>query len=99
MKTLKLLLILPIMALFLMAGQCDSDQTVSGSVTLEVPQVRAEFAQINGINYIRTIQAEIITACIALDPSTLYLATFELIGDQDDQRITNYTAEEIAVCS
>ena len=86
--------------LFLMGNTCtDTDHTVSGSVTLDVPQLVVTFAQENGINYIRVTQADFIVECIALEPGALYSATFESLTFQDQFRVSNYSAEELAKCS
>lgn len=94
----KLLLLLPIIVLFVMGNQCDTDHLVSGTVTVDVPQPEGEFAQINGINYFRIIQEGIVITCIALDPSTLYDPLFLPLDEQNLLRITPYSVEELTNC-
>lgn len=98
MRDMKKLLLLPFIVILAMANQCDTDHKVSGTVGIEIELTEVEFAQINGINYIRTIQAGIVTGCMSIDPSTLYADTFQPITIQNAFRQTSYTAEELANC-
>jgi len=95
---MKKLLLIPFIVLFAMANQCDTDHIVNGSVLVDVPQTTVEFAQINGINYIRTIQATVVTGCMAIDSSTLYSDVFSSLTDQNVLRLTTYTVEELSNC-
>ena len=93
------LLLLPLFIL-LMGDTCtDTDHTVSGSVTLDVPQLVVTFARENGIDYIKVTQAELVVECIALEPGALYSPLFESLTVQDTFRVSNYTNEESAKCS
>ena len=79
----------------------DSKHEISGTVGVEIDITEAEFTQINGINYFRTTQAGIVTACMALDPSTLYSNGWFSIPVQNAIRTDTgapYTAEELANC-
>lgn len=96
---MKKLILLPFIVLFTMANQCDTNHIVSGVVQVDVPQLEVQFAQRNGINYIRTIQNNLIMACMSIDPSTLYDSTFSSIEAQDAFRATPMAAEEISNCS
>lgn len=84
---------------WIMAPSCDTKQDISGNVIVDVPQVRSEIRMNNGIFMVREVnQIGIVSNCMAVDPSTLYLDSWEDIELQNTQRISAYTAAELALC-
>lgn len=98
MKFVKFMFVLLAM-LFVMAPSCDSQQTVSGTVIVDVPQTTVEVRMNQGILMIREVnQIGIVIVCMSVDSSTLYLDSWEDIDLQNLQRTVAYTAAELALC-
>lgn len=98
MKIFKLLVGLLAM-MFIMAPSCDSDQTVSGTVIVEVPQIDIEVRMNQGILMIREVnQIGVTISCMSVDSSTLYLDSWEEIEVQNAERTVAYTQAELALC-
>ena len=85
--------------LFIMAPSCDTKQDISGTVVVDVPQTTVEVRMNNGILMIHTVnQIGIVSECMSVDSSTLYLDSWETITLQNAERTTAYTAAELALC-
>lgn len=98
MNMVKLVFIV-LATLFIMAPSCDTQQTVSGTVVVDVPQTTLEIRMNNGILMIREVnQIGVVAECMAVDSSTLYLDSWESIGVQNNERITAYTNAELVLC-
>lgn len=99
MKKLLFTIFLIVGLLSLTACEPQSGITVSGGTdnTITVDTERTEMKQVNGITYFRSING-IGDICLALDPSTLYLDTWQLLQDADLDRVTPYTNEELTEC-
>ena len=77
---------------------CKTDVVLSGNAGVDVDYSQAEVKMVNGILYIRTAQGEVTTDCIAIDPSALYADAWDTLVNQNVNRLTAYTAEEIDNC-